>query len=136
MFYGGVVVSVGSRVLGSDTQQGFITQAVTNYLNLAGMVCLMLWAANLWFERKHGVSRFEWGLWMIIAAMLGMLVMIHLSMDRVLDSSSVSVVDSRRFGLYHKLYIGTSSAQWLGSLVMLFMAIRRWNLTARSDQSS
>ena len=36
MFYGGVVVPVGGRILGSETRQGFITQSVTNYLNLAG----------------------------------------------------------------------------------------------------
>ena len=128
MFYGGVVVPVGSRVLGSDTQQGFITQAVTNYLNLAGLVCLVLWTELLWHERKRGVASVEWGTLLALAVMLGILFTIHLNMDQVLDSSSVSVIDSRSFGLYHKLYIGTSSVQWLGSLVLLFMTIRRWNL--------
>ena len=37
MFYGGVVVEIGGRLLGSETQQGFITQSATNYLNLAGL---------------------------------------------------------------------------------------------------
>jgi len=32
MFYGGVVVPVGGRVLGSETKQGFVTQSVTNHL--------------------------------------------------------------------------------------------------------
>ena len=31
LFYAAVVVPVGTRVLGSETEQGFITQSVTNY---------------------------------------------------------------------------------------------------------
>lgn len=133
MFYGGIVVPVGSRVLGSDTQQGFITQSVTNYLNAAGAVCLTLWAEHLWRQRQHGVTKLEWGIWSMETAMLGMLAILHPNMDRILDASSASIINPQQFGLYHKLYIGISSAQWLGSLVMLFLAIRRWNGLARRD---
>ena len=42
MFYGSVVITVGAEVLGSEMDQGFVTQAVTNYLNIAGAVCLMI----------------------------------------------------------------------------------------------
>lgn len=45
MFYGGVVVPVGSRILGSDLEQGWITRSVTNYLNVAGAVALALWGS-------------------------------------------------------------------------------------------
>ena len=129
MFYGGVVVPVGGHILESETKQGFITQSVTNYLNLAGLVCLFLWAETLWHERRRGVTKLEWVTLIATAATLGMLAVIHLSMDRVVDSSSASVVDPRQFHLYHKLYIGTSTVQWLGSLLMLFLAIRRWDST-------
>jgi hypothetical protein len=46
-FYGGVVVPVGSDVLGSEREQGFITRSVTNYLNLAGTVALAVWGWDL-----------------------------------------------------------------------------------------
>src|ERR1700746_354095 len=46
-FYGGVVVPVGSAVLGSEREQGFITRKVTNYLNLAGAVALAIWGWDL-----------------------------------------------------------------------------------------
>ena len=46
-FYGGVVVPVGSAVLGSEREQGFITRQVTNYLNLAGAVALAVWGWDL-----------------------------------------------------------------------------------------
>lgn len=126
MFYGGVVVPVGGHILGSETKQGFITQSVTNYLNLAGFVCVTLWAENLWHERRRGVTKLEWGTLAFTVATLGILAVIHVNMDRILDSSSASVVNPRQFDLFHKLYIGTSSIQWLASLLMLVLALRRW----------
>lgn len=52
MFYGGVVVPTGAAVLGSEVEQGFITQSVTNYLNLAGGVCAVLWGLTLWLDAR------------------------------------------------------------------------------------
>lgn len=126
MFYGGIVVSVGSRVLGSDTQQGFITQSVTDALNTAGFVCLIIWGANLWWERRD-VFRYEWLAFATTFALLIALVVIHLGMDRVLDIRTTVVTNHQHFGRYHKLYIGISSVQWLLSLLMLFGALLRWN---------
>lgn len=126
MFYGGVVVPVGSQVLGSDTQQGFITQAVTNALNLAGLVCLVIWGVNLYWERRD-VSRFETAAWGTTFVLLAALVLIHLGMDEVLDVKSTSVTNHTRFGMFHKLYIGISSIQWLLSLSLLFATLLRWS---------
>ena len=127
MFYGGVVVSVGAEVLGSDTKQGFITQAVTNYLNLAGVVCLIVWLEHLWQSRRIGVSWAEWGLWCFAAISLVGLAGIHVRMDRILTAETEGVMDPKQFGLLHKMYIGTSSLQWLASLTLLFLALRRWH---------
>ena len=41
-FYSAVVVPIGSDLLGSGRDQGFITRSVTNYLNLAGVAALAL----------------------------------------------------------------------------------------------
>lgn len=133
MFYGGVVVPVGSHVLGSDTQQGFITQAVTNYLNLAGFVCLSAWAISLWQERKQGVLKLETSLLILNGFMLIALILIHQQMDLRLDPRTTTVTDYVGFGWGHKLYIGTSSLQWLTSLLMLFLLLSRWS---RSDRTA
>ena len=132
MFYGGVVVEVGSRVLGSDTQQGFITQSVTNYLNIAGAVCLVIWFENLWHERRRGASKWEWGAWCLTAAMLVALVVIHPGMDQLLDARSTAVIDHSRFRLFHKAYIGISSLQWMVVLLSLLLVLQRWNRDERS----
>lgn len=127
MFYGGVVVPVGTTILGSGTEQGFITQAVTNYLNLAGAFCLILWLEHLWHDRQMGVSRVEWLAWGFTTLSLVGLVGIHFKMDRLLSVESTSVLDHADFRKYHKMYIGTSTLQWLASLLMLSLAVVRWN---------
>ena len=40
-FYAAVVVPVGQQVLHSHLRQGFVTQQVTNYLNLTGAIALV-----------------------------------------------------------------------------------------------
>ncbi len=127
MFYGSVVVPVGGRILGSETKQGFITQSVTNYLNLAGAFCLIVWLEHLWHDRRDGVSKLEWGLWSFAAVSVMVLAGIHVPMDHILDVESSSVRDPAWFGRLHKTYIWTSSLQWLASLALLFLAFLRWN---------
>jgi hypothetical protein len=126
MFYGGVVVPVGAKILGSDTKQGFITQAATNYLNVAGAVCLAVWLEHLWRYRRSGVSLVEWWGWSLLAISLVVLAGILVLMDRILIGETTTVSDPEQFHLFHKMYIGTSSLQWLGSLFLLFMTLRSW----------
>ncbi|MEI8017440.1 MAG: hypothetical protein WCH39_04520 [Schlesneria sp.] len=127
MFYGGVVVPVGAEILASDTKQGFVTQAVTNYLNVAGAVCLVVWLEYLWHHRRGGVSMAEWWVWLLMAISLVGLVGVHFQMDRILIAETTTVSEPKQFDLLHKLYIGTSSLQWLLSLVLLFLTLRSWN---------
>ena len=54
MFYGAVVVPVGSDVLGSHREQGFVTQSVTNYLNGAGAIALAVWCWDVFHGRRTG----------------------------------------------------------------------------------
>ena len=127
MFYGGVVVPVGGRILGSEARQGFITQSVTNYLNLAGAVCLIVWLEHLWHDRRNGASKLEWGLWIFAAGSAIVLAGLHVKMDHMLSAESSSVLDPEWFGRLHKMYIWTSSLQWLACLALLFLVVLRWN---------
>ena len=63
MFYGAVVVPVGSEVLGSHLQQGFVTQSVTNYLNLIGAMALAVWCWDITTGRAAGGRRLRWIGW-------------------------------------------------------------------------
>jgi len=127
MFYGGVVVPVGTKILGSESEQGFITQAVTNYLNGAGAVCLILWLEHLWNERRSRLFPLEWYVWGFATLSLLVLAGTHLRMDRLLNVESRRVLDHAAFARYHRFYIWTSSLQWVASLFMLFLTLARWS---------
>src|SRR5262245_13630283 len=86
-FYGGVVVPVGSDVLGSEREQGFITRKVTNYLNLAGAVALAVWGWDLSAIRgaSPGGRRLRWAIWAGLVLSLVVLVWLHPRLDELLD---------------------------------------------------
>jgi hypothetical protein len=138
MFYGGVVVPVGGKVLGSEADQGFITQAVTNYLNLAGGVCLIVWGGTLWFDTQH-VPKWRWqcwALWWLLVLGLAGLEPLHLLMDRLLDSSTRSILNDRQFRLLHRIYLMTSTAHWVGSLALLGVMLKLWQTADHRDDPS
>src|SRR5439155_5028550 len=69
-FYAAVVVPVGQQELGSHLQQGFITRQVTNYLNLAGAVALILLGWDVAATRDKSATR-RWARWV---AWMGMII--------------------------------------------------------------
>jgi hypothetical protein len=128
MFYGGVVVPVGASVLGSETEQGFITQSVTNYLNVAGAVCVIVWGVVLKFDgpRSPRLARAGWILWSLIVAALGIQIGLHIVMDRWLDSASRTILDEGKFIRFHEAYLTTSTVQWLMGLALLAVTLGAW----------
>lgn len=138
MFYGGVVVPVGASVLGSETEQGFITQSATNYLNLAGLVCLIVWGIALASDapRRSRTGLTCWALWSSIVLILGVLIGFHVLMDRSLDVAGRAVLDEPKFLGLHAAYITLSTIQWLLCLALLAMTLITWrNDSARRSAS-
>ena len=129
MFYGGVVVPVGAAVLGSETEQGFITQSVTNYLTGAGAVCVIVWGVILKIDgpRSSRLSMAGWILWSLIAAALGIQIGLHVVMDRWLDTAGRTILDEGKFIRFHQAYLTTSTIQWLICLVLLAVTLRAWS---------
>ncbi len=127
MFYGGVVVPTGTAVLGSEVEQGFITQAVTNYLNLAGGVCVALWGLTIWLDaRRPIIKRACWSMWLAITAALGVLVALHVPMDRLLNVADRTVFDEAKFRGLHQAYLTTISLQWAVCLLLLLLTLQIW----------
>ena len=135
VFYGGVVIPIGTRVLGSDVEQGFITQAVSERLNWIGIICLLIWAASLAVDRKTHFSRAEpiardrrvhslsWLIWIGLAiGMLGLFVL-HYFMDLQLDSQTQTVRDFKQFKQLHRFYLGISTLQWIGAMALLWYSL-------------
>ncbi len=128
MFYGGVVVPVGGKVLGSDREQGFVTAEVTNYLNLAGAVALGFWLWDILAERGPSplARRLRLGLWAALAVSLLVLVWQHAQLDRLIDPAASAIHDRGRFGLFHSLYLFVSTVQWMGCLGLSALTLWAW----------
>jgi len=128
MFYGGVVVPVGSRILGSDLEQGWITRSVTNYLNVAGSVALAVWGWELLAEpgSSLGGRRLRRVSWCLLFLALGTLAWVHLRLDELLDLEQSIILDRRRFRSLHRWYLAVSTAQWLGCITLSALTIRAW----------
>jgi hypothetical protein len=127
-FYGGVVVPVGSAVLGSEREQGFITRSVTNYLNLAGAVALTIWGWDL--TAMHGKSpggrRLRWANWAGLVLSLVVLAWLHPRLDELLVSEDTMVLDRHRFRSLHERYLIVSTVQWAGCLLLTALTISAW----------
>lgn len=125
MFYGGVVVEVGAAVLGSHRMQGFVTQKVTNYLNLAGTVALAVWGWDI-AAGGAGWRRTRWASWGVLVALLVALVCLHPSLDDLLAADEFRVLDRRGYRRLHQWYLGLSSVQWAGAMALTGWTVWTW----------
>jgi hypothetical protein len=129
MFYGSVVISVGAQVLGSESEQGFVTQSVTNYLNIAGAVCLTIWGIVLWRDKA---TRLGWTLWLGLVLSLAALAILHGRMDQRLEFDSHAVT-GQGFYTLHRAYLTISTTEWLTALALLGLTMHRWGQVDRRE---
>src|SRR5437899_8924195 len=77
-FYSAVVIQVGAEVFHSHLDQGFVTQRVSNYLNLAGAAALPLLAWDVLASRDvRWRRRLRWAVWAVLAGTLALLAWMH-----------------------------------------------------------
>jgi len=128
-FYALVVIHTGHRVFGSRVEVGFLTQAVTRWLNLSSVptLFLMLWEVLLAFKRRGGLVRFVLApMWVVVVGIEVTLFVLHPRLDTLLDPGSRSIVDRRAFGSLHLLYMNLSTAQWVATLIFVLAVLRAW----------
>lgn len=123
-FYATVVVPMGEKVLGSSIDQGFITQRVANYLNLAGAVALPLLFWDVAAVEKK--SRLRAVSWLVMAASLVLLAGMHVYLDQFLDVETKNVMDHDRFYFAHEVYLTVCAVQWASGLAFLFTTLHLW----------
>jgi hypothetical protein len=133
-FYAAVVVPVGQEVLGSHLNQGLITRRVTNYLNLAGAVCLLplAWDAAAAPDRS---ARRRWLRWLTVLGLalgLALLAWLHSRLDDLLDPDHPLILDYRTFRREHRWYLWISTVQW--ALAVLYLALTLWAWGTRDRQ--
>jgi hypothetical protein len=126
-FYAAVVIHVGKEVLGSHLEQGFVTRSVTNYLNVAGAVALLLWGWDIAVTMDSGTRRkLRWALWGVMVLALGVLAWLHVRLDGLLDPSVFEILDSPRFLELHRWYLYVSEVHWGGSLILAALTLLAW----------
>src|SRR5262245_51117626 len=114
LFYTAEVVPIGTEVLGSAKDQGFITRHVTVRMNQIGGVAVAIFGLDLLFSRSRSKRSFwlRGVTWAGVAIPLVFLAFLHPRLDELLDPENGVVLYSRQFHALHRVYLWTSTAQW------------------------
>jgi len=136
MFYGAVVVPVGSEVLGSHLQQGFVTQSVTNYLNLIEAVALAVWCWDITTGRAAGGLRLRWIGWGLLVVLLGVLVWLHPRLDALLNADGFRILDRPSYRRLHQWYLAVSTIQWSVAILLAGLTIWAWKESDAASRES
>jgi hypothetical protein len=128
-FYTGVAIPVASDVLGSHRAAGFITREVTQWLNLAGVVTLLVLAWNVIADWRAAPPRdrkiLGGTLGFMLAAEIALLVL-HPLLDARLDLPARRLKAEGNFELLHHAYLWISTAQWIAGLPYLWATLAVW----------
>jgi hypothetical protein len=125
LFYAGVVVPIGTSVLGSTTQ-GFVTRLVTKAINGSTALTVM---AIIWdyVAERNRRGRLEKGMLFTCTCAIAVcslsLFALHSRLDMLLDPARMDVLDSKTFYRLHRIYLWTSTIQWLCSLPVLWILV-------------
>jgi hypothetical protein len=116
-FYGAVVVPILHDTL-DGLQAGGITRHVTDWLNLIGLVAVVLAWAWAWADR--GGRQRGWASprpWLVMISLLLIAQFgLHAIMDRRLDAGAL-----RDFYPWHRAYLIVSTAQWAAQVALLLV---------------
>jgi hypothetical protein len=136
VFYAGVVVPIGTEVLGSAQEQGRITRRVAVWLNWSGAVALIPlgWDAfvarrNRWARRGRIVT------WLVMAGGLVVLFWLYPTLNEMFDAEAMHISERRLFRRLHRTYLWTSTVQWIAGVAYAALTLWAWTADdrARSD---
>jgi hypothetical protein len=125
VFYAAVVVPIGTDVLGSRIEQGFITRHVSYWINVSGAIALVVFALDLLMPPR----RLRYGmlsLWAAMAIAQVILFWLHPRMDILMNVDEHRVLQRSDFRPMHRIYLWTHTVQWLIGCIYLALLVRRW----------
>ena len=125
-FYAVFVVPTGVEVLGGETEQGFVTQRVSNSINLLATLTLavLVWNAVAgWRESGRRMRAVLIISWLVMAGTQLTLYLIHPRLDAMLDAQTHSVINPSSFHSLHETYLTIVSVQWIAGLVQFIAVI-------------
>jgi hypothetical protein len=135
-FYSGVAIPMGVEVLGTHKAVGFITQRVTHWLNVAGVAALSILLLNLllgWRQAGPKLRRVLLITWLIMVAIEVELFIMHPMLDRLLTTVPVrEILDEDRFDLLHRIYLWSTTGQWILGVIHVWCICLLWGRENRS----
>lgn len=133
-FYAGVVIPTAHGVLGSHREVGFITQAVTFWINLSGIIAAVLLLVNLWFMDRslRWLDRAAWATWLVIIVAQVTLVVLHPALDAMLDAKEHDFLDYAGFDHLHRIYLIIATVQWCAAVLHVGLLLSIWHRQDRS----
>ncbi|MFO0809928.1 MAG: hypothetical protein U0746_15005 [Gemmataceae bacterium] len=125
-FYAGVVVPLGTDVLGGRAEQALVTRVVSWYLNLTCGIALGVFLLE-WLAMR---GRIRAGLWLIMFACLCVLAWMHPRLDAMFDFGA-GVLDRHEFRPWHRTYLWISTVQWGAALAFGVLTLAAWRVEDR-----
>ncbi len=128
-FYALVVIHMGHKVFDSLVEVGFLTQAVTRWLNLIGVgaLCLMLWNVFAGWRRQNRFIRGALlSTWLLAAGIEVALFVLHPRLDAHLDPETRTLISRPEFVSLHLLYVNLSTTQWVATIVYICATVWAW----------
>lgn len=125
-FYTAIVVPIGTDVLGSSRTQGFVTQQVTNKLNLIGGPTILMMLIDLTYFRRTRARKVNLCFAATltgIAVLWFVLLIVHPMLDAMLEPDHEHVLDDAKFYSLHRVYLWASTIQWLLCWVWLALYV-------------
>jgi len=129
VFYSGVVVPIGTEILGSPLDQGLVTQQVTNWLNRIGVIwhALFMWELFAEVDPSRWRKRWRIGLWAVSAVLMVALFTLHPYLDSQFVENAIPKANWRAFRTAHIAYLWVSTGQWVIGLVLAWLTIGAWS---------
>jgi hypothetical protein len=141
VFYASIVVPIGTELLGSAKEQGFLTRRVSQQINTAGAIALLplVWDALATADPSR---RRRWTRYLTCGGMLAALLLLmwlHPQLDRLLspdDDPVHHIYDRPAFRLRHRWYLWIITVQWSLGLLYLAGTLASWRGADRVGQTA
>jgi len=129
VFYAGVVVPIGTEVLGSAQEQGRITRRVAVWLNWTGAAALVPIGWDALADRRNPwARRGRIATWLVMAGGQIVLFCLYPRLDAMFDPEALHISERRLFRTLHRTYLWTSTVQWIAGVS--YAALTLWAWTA------
>jgi hypothetical protein len=124
MFYGAVVVPI-VRVKIAGKERSEITRDVTQWMNLAGTVAVLVMFSDVWAGGPTA-RRWRWLTWLGMVLPLPILVLLHGEMSRQMMDPTFIQTGVMRFLSWHRAYLLCNTFQWLAGMAFVLLSLRAW----------